>query len=120
MKRAANTYSARTYSAIAYAPTTASRVFWWVPRIPSHVWLAMIILTVSALSISTFLRARAQEREARDSYSYTKTKVENAKSANQQMRKQTQQIRNNPQAAARAAQDRLRLLRANEVVVAAP
>jgi cell division protein FtsB len=87
---------------------------------PSYVWLAMIVLSISALSISTMIRSRDQENEARASYSYLKLRVENAKGVNRQFKDQTAQIKNNPRAAAQAAQDQLRLIRPNEVVVAAP
>ncbi len=80
----------------------------------------MIILTVSALSISTMVRSQEQESEAKASYSYVKIRVENAKRVNRQIKDQTAQIKNNPRAAAQAAQDQLRLVRPNEVVVAVP
>ncbi len=120
MKRVANSYSARTITAVNYYPTETVRYLWWIPKIPNYVWLAMIILTVSALSISTLMRSQEQEREAKASYSYIKTRVENAKSVNQQIREQTVQIKNNPRAGVQVAQDQLRLVRPNEIVVAVP
>ena len=120
MKQVANSYSAWTISAVNNAPETAVRYFWWIPRIPNYVWLAMIILTVTALSVSTLVRSQEQEREARASYSYLKTRVENAKNVNLQIREQTEQIKNNPQTAARLAQYQLRLVRSNEIVIAVP
>jgi len=95
----------------------ATRSLWRIPRFPNYVWLAMIILTVSALSYSAYSRAREQEREARDSYNETSARVENAKSANKQIKDQTTRIRQNPAVAAQAAQNHLRLIRRNEVVV---
>jgi hypothetical protein len=80
----------------------------------------MIILTVSALSISTIVRSQEQEREAKTSYSYIKTRVENATGVNRQIRDQTARIKNDPRAAAQAAQDQLHLVRSNEVVVVVP
>ncbi len=120
MKRVANSYSARTISAVAYAPASGVRFFWWIPYLPNYVWLAMIILTVTALSVSTLMRSQEQEREAKASYSYTRTRVESAKSVNRQIREQTRQIRQNPLMAEQKAQDQLRLLRPNEIVVAVP
>ncbi len=87
---------------------------------PNFVWLAMIILTVSALSYAAYDNAREQEREAEDSYNQTSTRVENARSANKQIKEQTQRIRQNPRTAAQTAQGQLRLLRRNEIVVAIP
>jgi len=120
LKRVVNSYSARTVSAVTYTPDSATRLLGWVPRIPNYVWLAMIILTVSALSISTLLRSQDQEREAKSSYSYVKTRVDHAKGINQEIKERTEQIRTNPRAAASAAQNQLRLVRHNEIVVAVP
>jgi cell division protein FtsB len=90
---------------------------WWIPKIPNYVWLAMIILAVSALSYSAYDKAREQEREAQASYHQTSTRVENARSVNRQIKEQTRRIRQNPRTAAQAAQDKLRLVRPNEIVV---
>jgi cell division protein FtsB len=87
------------------------------PRFPNYGWLAMIILTVAALAYSVYTRAREQEREARNSYNETSAQVENVKSANKRIKDQTTSIRQNPEAAAQAAQNQSRMLRRNEVVV---
>ena len=118
MKQAVNSYSARTsasvrpvgFDGVAGLRRRAS-------RFPDYVWLAMIILTISALSYSAYTRAREQEREARDSYNETSAQVENAKSVNKQIKDQTTRIRQNPEAAAQAAQNQSRMIRRNEVVV---
>jgi cell division protein FtsB len=77
----------------------------------------MIILTIAALSYSVYTRAREQEREAKDSYNETSAQVENAKSVNKRIKDQTTRIRQNPEAAAQAAQNQSRMIRPNEVVV---
>jgi cell division protein FtsB len=77
----------------------------------------MVILTISALSYSAYSRAREQEREARDAYNETSARVENVKSMNKQIKEQTTRIRQNPEAAAQAAQNQSRMIRRNEVVV---
>jgi cell division protein FtsB len=77
----------------------------------------MIILTISALSFSTYSRAREQEREARNSYNETSARVENVRNANRQIQEQTTRLKQSPEVAAQAAQDQLRLIRRNEVVV---
>jgi hypothetical protein len=87
------------------------------PRLPNYVWLAMIILTISALCYSAYTRAREHEREARESYNETSARVENAKRANMRIKDQTNRIRQNPEAAAQAAQNQSRMIRRNEVVV---
>jgi cell division protein FtsB len=117
--RTGNSYPVRTISR-GYITDAGLRDAWWIPEIPNYVWLAMIILAVSALSISTLMRSQAQEREAKASYTSVKTRLENAKGINRQIKEQTQRIKNNPEVAAQAAQDELRLLRPNEIVVAVP
>ncbi len=92
----------------------------WVPRIPNYVWLAMIILTMTALSVSTLMRSQELEREAKDSYSFVKTKIDRAQGVSQQIREKTERIRTNPATAASVAQNNLRLIRHNEVVVIVP
>jgi len=118
--RRGNSYSVRTVSSRVYVTDVRLRDAWWIPEIPNYVWLAMIILAVSALSISTLMRSQAQEREAKASYSLVKTRLENAKGINLEIKEQTQRIKNNPQVAAQVAQGQLRLLRPNEIVVAIP
>ena len=117
MKQVVNSYSARTSARVGSVGFDATQPLWWIPRFPNYVWLAMIILTISALSYSAFSRAREQEREARNSYNETSAQVENAKTANRQIKEQTTRIRQNPRVAAQAAQNQLRLIRRNEVVV---
>ena len=117
MKQAVNSYSIRASVRTYPAVRDVVRPLWWIPRIPNYVWLAMIVLTIAALSYSAYDRARQQEREARDSYQQTSTRVENARSANQQIKAQTERIRQNPGTAAQSAQNQLRLIRHNEIVV---
>ncbi len=117
MKQAVNSYSVGTLARVYSPAIDVVRPLWWIPRIPNYVWLAMIIMTISALSYSAYSRAREQEREARNSYSRTSTRFENARNVNQQIKAQTERIRQNPHTAAQVAQDQLRLIRRNEVVV---
>lgn len=123
MKRVAYSYSARTSSIRAYAITATkagAEIRQWLPHIPNYVWLAMIILTAMALSVTSYLRAQDMEREAKTTHSFVMTRVEDAKALNQQLKKQNQQLKQNPRVAERAAQEQLRVLRRNEVVVALP
>ena len=117
MKQVVNSYSARTSARVRSLELDATRPLLRMPRFPNYVWLAMIILTISALSYSAYSRAREQEREAKDSYNEISAQVENAKSANSQIKDQTTRIRQNPAVAAQAAQNKLRLVRRNEIVV---
>ena len=118
MKRAINSYSTKIHSIRNYSPAvTGVRVAWKMPRVPNYVWLAMVILAISAFSYSAYSRSRQQEQEAREAYDNTAARVENAKSVNRQIKEQTARIRQNPQTSAQAAQDQLRLVRRNEIVV---
>src|SRR5262245_6303904 len=91
-----NNSSARSVMALRYGagrPVTPAEYLAWVPRIPNFVWLAMMILTVIALSISTLTRSLDQESEARASYSYTQDRVERAREVNRSLRERTVQIK---------------------------
>jgi hypothetical protein len=118
--RRVNYTSARAVTSLRYGGGAQVEYFWWVPRIPNFVWLAMVVLTVVALSFSTLMRSREQEREARASFNFTQYRIERARLSNRELRERTGQIRNDPRVAAQVAQDQLRLVRANEVVVAVP
>ena len=118
MKRAVNSYSARISANIhPLGFDGAVGLRRRAPRFPNYVWLAMVILTISALSYSAYSRAREQEREAKDSYNETSARVENAKGVNKRIKDQTTRIKQNPGAAAQAAQNQSRMIRRNEVVV---
>ena len=80
----------------------------------------MIVLTFTALSVSTYRRAQDVEQEALQSHAVVSSRVENVKATNQQIKQQTAQIKTNPRAAEAAAQQQLRVLRRNEIVVARP
>jgi Flp pilus assembly protein TadG len=105
----------------AAAGTRASsraRVKSRIPKVPNYVWLAMIVLAFTALSFSTYRRAQDTEQDAVQSHAVVSSRVQNVKAANKQIKKQTEQIKTNPRAAEAAAQQQLRVLRRNEVVVA--
>jgi ATPase subunit of ABC transporter with duplicated ATPase domains len=118
LKQGVNSYSARLSANVRSYSFDRTRTLRRAPRFPNYGWLAMIILTVAALAYSVYTRAREQEREARNSYNETSAQVENVKSANKRIKDQTISIRQNPAAAAQAAQNQSRMLRRNEVVVA--
>jgi cell division protein FtsB len=77
----------------------------------------MVILTISALSYSAYTRAREQERDAMNSFNEASAQVESAKSANTRIKEHTTRIKQNRGVAAQAAQNQMRLIRRNEVVV---
>lgn len=131
MKRVANSYSARNRSAQAVAISGRSTPFGgrssattraenWIPDIPNYVWLAMIVLAFMALSVATYFRAQGAEQEAVKSHASIVSRVEDARANNKQLRHQTEQIKTNPAIAAQKAQQQMRVLRPNEIVVAIP
>lgn len=77
----------------------------------------MIILAVGALSYTAYTNSRDLEREARSAYIELSERVENVKNENKRIKDQTQRIKQNPVAAASAAQNQTRMIRRNEVVV---
>ncbi len=119
MKRAINSYSARPYTAKRYGRTSIweSGSVLKFPKIPNFVWLAMIILAIGAFSYSAYTKANSQEQEALASYNQVATRVETVKKTNRAMREQTTRIKQNPQVSTQVAQQQLRLVRRNEVVV---
>ena len=123
MKRVAQAYSAESSFVRAYAvgaSKTGAEMRQLVPHVPNYVWLTMIIMAALALSIASFLRAQEMEREAKLAHALVETRVEDARILNAQLKKQNQQLKQNPRVAERAAQEQLRVLRRNEVVVALP
>lgn len=131
MKRALNSYSARTASAQSVAirtrPTSAdsrsssdARAESWIPAIPNYAWLGMVALAFMALSFTVYLRAQGAEQEAAKSHAVIVSRVEEARSANKQIKHQTEKIKTDPVVKAQKAQERMRKLRSNEIVVARP
>lgn len=135
LKRVANSYSVGNRSAQSVAvrsralpigagagtrASSRARSKSRIPQIPNYVWLAMVVLAFTALSFSTYRRAQDAEQEAVQSHAVVSSRVENARAANRQIKTQTEQIKTNPRAAQAAAQQHLRVLRRNEVVVASP
>jgi len=131
LKRVANSYSARNRSAQTVAiraratsfggrTSAATRAESWIPDIPNYIWLAMLILAFMALSVATYFRAQGAEQEALKSHANVVTRVEDARATNKQLRHQTEQIKNNREIAAQNAQQQMRVLRPNEIVVARP
>lgn len=131
MKRVANSYSARNRSAQAVAirarattfggrSSATTRAESWIPDIPNYVWLAMIALAFMALSIATYFRAQGAEQDAFKSHANVVSRVEDARANNKQLRLQTEQIKTNPAIAAQKAQQQMRVLRPNEIVIATP
>lgn len=131
MKRALNSYSARTASAQAVAirtrPTSfgdrssiGARVEGWIPSIPVYAWVGMVALAFLALSFTVYFRAQGAQQEAAKSHAVIVSRVEEARAANKQIKHQTEKIKNDPVVKAQKAQEQMRTLRPNEIVVARP
>jgi predicted Zn-dependent protease len=80
----------------------------------------MLTLAFLALSLATFLRAQGAEQEAVKSHALTVTRAEDVRAANRQLKLQTQKIKTDPAVKARKAQEQMRQVRRNEIVVARP
>jgi hypothetical protein len=89
-----------------------------VARVPNHAWLALILLTCAALSVSTMMTARDRERQAEMDRGYTEQRVLAAREINANIRRQTVRLQTDARLAEQVAQERLRLVRSDEVVVA--
>ncbi len=131
MKRALNSYSARTASAQAVAirtrPTSfedrssiGARVEGWIPAIPAYAWLGMVAMAFLALSFTVYFRAQVAAKEAAKSHAVIVSRVEEARAANKQIKQQTEKIKTDPVVKAQKAQEQMRTLRPNEIVVARP
>ncbi|MEK7833794.1 MAG: hypothetical protein AAB401_22090 [Acidobacteriota bacterium] len=128
MKRVANSYSARNNSVALRANATTfgertsvgARVENWIPSIPNHAWLAMLALAFMALSLTVLFRAQGAEQEAVKSHAQTVAHAEDARTINKQLKAQTEKIKTDPTVKARKAQEQMRQVRSNEIVVARP
>ncbi len=121
MKQAVNSYVAKSVISVNVAGAgreTLVQARELVLRVPNYAWLMLILLTTLALSVSTLLRSRDEHRQAQAAYAYTQSRVDSAGGINQNIRRQTHHLKTNSKASELAAQQRLRLVRRNEVVVA--
>ena len=118
MKQVVNSYAAKSVIGVDYGRELLTQVRELVGQISSFGWLMMIILAVSALSFSTFVRSRAELREAQAALESSARRVESARGLNQDIRRQTEELRTNPRAGKLAAKERLRMVGRHEVVVA--
>jgi hypothetical protein len=118
LRRGANSYAIRSVGVQISPAESLSWVVARVAQVPNHAWLVLILLTFAALSVSSLINARERERQARVDRDYTAQRVTAARELNTTIRRQTAQLRTDPRLAEQVAQERLRLVRAHEVVVA--
>lgn len=115
MKQVANSYSANL--SFTQSPALGERVAVLVPPIPNYVWLAMLLLAAIFLSGSTLWRARGQMLTAQNAQAITNSRLAQAQADNGELKATTDLIRTNPRAAAKAAQEQLHYVKANEIVI---
>lgn len=118
MRRGANSYAIRSIGAEISPAESLGWVLARVARVPNHAWLALILLTCAALSVSTMMTARDRERQAEMDRGYTEQRVLAAREINANIRQQTVRLQTDARLAEQVAQERLRLVRSDEVVVA--
>jgi len=116
LKQAVNSYSANL--TFTQAPALGERVAALVPPIPNYVWLATLVLAATLLGISTMQRARSQMTTARNNYAATDARFTQAQAANAEIKDQTDLLRTNTRAAAKAAQEQSPYVKSNEIVIA--
>ena len=117
MRRGANSYAIRSIGAEISPAESLGWVLARVVRVPNHAWLALILLTCAALSVSTVMTARDRERQAETDRGYTEQRVLAAREMNANIRRQTVRLQTDARLAEQVAQERLRLVRSDEVVV---
>jgi hypothetical protein len=118
LRRGANSYAIRSIGAEISPAESLGWVLVRVGRVPNHAWLALILLTCAALSVSTMMAARDRERQAEADRGYTEQRVLAARKMNANIRRQTVRLQTDARLAEQVAQERLRLVRSDEVVVA--
>ena len=85
--------------------------------IPSWVIFGMIILATFAVCVTVTVRSNSKMNLAAEEYVRVQTDVEALRSGNQSLRLEVQQLRTDPRAIESAARSRLKMVRANEIVV---
>jgi cell division protein FtsB len=77
----------------------------------------MIILATFAICVAVTLRTSARMSMASQQYVRMQSDVEGLRDANQNLRREIDQLRNDPRTIEAAARSRLNMVRANEIVV---
>ena len=103
-----------------YGQAATVRAAWWALKIPNFVWLAMIMLAATALSLNTIAREREEVHRAQAVLAQAQGQVSQAQNVREQLKVEIKTLKDDPRAVERAAQERLHYLRSNEIVVAAP
>ncbi len=118
MKQAVNSYAAKSVISVDLGRETLSRAGSIVGAIPSFGWLMMIMIAITGLSLTTYMRSRAELSQARSSIVDSNKKIADARILNAGIGREAAELRSNPKAGKLAAKERLRLVARDEVVVA--
>ena len=85
--------------------------------IPSWVVFAMIILATFALCVTVTLRTYAEMRAASQQYQKISSDVETLRNNNGALASEVRRLRQDPRSIESAARERLKMVRANEIIV---
>ena len=85
--------------------------------IPSWVIFGMIMLATFGVCATITVRTRTRMNAASEQYVKIQTDVETLRNSNNSLRREVEQLRNNPRAIESAARMRLNMVRDNEILV---
>lgn len=85
--------------------------------IPSWVVFVTIILATFALCVTVTMRTHAEKRAASQQYERINSEVETLRNNNASLASEVRRLRNDPRSIESAARERLKMVRANEIVV---
>ncbi len=85
--------------------------------IPAWVIFGMIILATFAICVAVTMRTRTRMSLASQQYVRMQNDVEGLRSANHSLRLEIEKLRTDPRTIEAAARSRLRMVRANEIVI---
>lgn len=85
--------------------------------VPAWVIFGMVILGTFAICVGVTMRTRTKMTAASEQFVRMQTDVEGLRNANQSLRAEIDQLRNDPRTIEAAARSRLNMVRANEIVI---
>ena len=85
--------------------------------IPSWVVFATIILATFALCVTVTMRTHAEKRVASQNYQKINSEVETLRNSNASLATEVRRLRSDPRSIESAARERLKMVRANEIIV---
>lgn len=85
--------------------------------VPSWVVFVTIILATFALCVTVTMRTHAEMRAASQQYERISSEVETLRNDNASLASEVKRLRNDPRSIESAARERLKMVRANEIIV---